>query len=190
MTENNFWDSYYEKATSTAIYPNPGDNLLYPVLGFIGECGEISNKIKKVLRDDNENITENKRKEIGKEIGDCLWYLANICRETDLSLFGITENAEECYDEFICRENIHDIFGMCLVIQKQLYEICSETRSVLGSGSKVSEEFIGSLMEIYILLCFLCDCLGLNLRTIAQDNIKKLLDRQKRDVLSGSGDDR
>ena len=52
----------------------------------------MANKIKKLLREDYV-LSDEYRKELGKEIGDCLWYVAQLCTELGLSLEEIaTEN--------------------------------------------------------------------------------------------------
>lgn len=55
-------------------------------MGLAGEAGEIAEKIKKVLRDDNGLITNEKKQEIKKELGDVLWYVSQIATELGLSL--------------------------------------------------------------------------------------------------------
>jgi len=80
------FNQYQEEARKTAIYPNLGKNFVYPVLGLCGEAGEVAEKIKKVIRDNNGIITEEKTIEVAKELGDVLWYISNICNELDLSL--------------------------------------------------------------------------------------------------------
>ena len=39
---------YQEKSRQTAIYPNLGENFIYPSLGLAGETGEVMEKIKKL----------------------------------------------------------------------------------------------------------------------------------------------
>ena len=83
---------YQQESKKTAIYPNIGSNFVYPTLGLTGEAGEIANKVKKILRDKNDQIDEDDRREIGKELGDVLWYLAQIATELNLSLDDIAQD--------------------------------------------------------------------------------------------------
>lgn len=55
-------------------------------MGLAGETGEVVEKIKKVIRDKKSIIDEETKQAIAKEIGDVLWYLAQLCTELDLSL--------------------------------------------------------------------------------------------------------
>ena len=79
-------DRYQEEAWETAIYPNKGDNLYYPALGLAGEAGEVCNKIKKIMRDQEGSPTQAQKQEIAKELGDVLWYLATLATELDSHL--------------------------------------------------------------------------------------------------------
>lgn len=84
-------DEYQERSRSTALYRGVGSNPYYPTLGLAGEAGEIANKVKKIMRDDNDVITEQKREEIRGELGDVLWYTAQIATEFNLSLAAIAQ---------------------------------------------------------------------------------------------------
>lgn len=85
------FDEYQKKSRETAIYPDQGDNYIYPVLGLVGEAGEVAEKIKKILRDSKGEIDDRKKEEIKKELGDVLWYLSQLSTELDLSLGDIAE---------------------------------------------------------------------------------------------------
>ena len=76
-------DEYQERAGETAIYP---DGLNYPILGLAGEAGELCNKYKKNLRDKGGEADVNDIDQMAKELGDVLWYVAQIATElgTDL----------------------------------------------------------------------------------------------------------
>ena len=80
------FNDYQKKARRTAIYPDKGKNFVYPTLGLMGEAGEVAEKMKKVIRDDGGKINKEKRLEMKKELGDVLWYIANLSFELNLSM--------------------------------------------------------------------------------------------------------
>ncbi len=53
-------------------------NLDYLMLGLIGEVGELANKYKKVLRDQDGRIYANNMADFNSELGDVAWYWARI----------------------------------------------------------------------------------------------------------------
>lgn len=83
--------AYEIEAAKTAIYPARGNNVVYPVLGLVGEAGEIANKVKKIQRDHASVMTEEMRESLGQEIGDCLWYLAALAYELDFELCALAK---------------------------------------------------------------------------------------------------
>lgn len=81
--------TYQTRAAETALYPNVGANPIYPTLGLCGEAGEVADKVKKVLRDQGGTFTEATRSALGLELGDVLWYLAQLASELELDLDAI-----------------------------------------------------------------------------------------------------
>lgn len=77
------FNEYLKQAITTKLYPE-GMAVPYVTLGLMGEAGEVAEKIKKVIRDDNGIISEAKKQDLGKEIGDVLWYVAALCDELGL----------------------------------------------------------------------------------------------------------
>ncbi len=70
-------------------------------MGLVGETGEVADKIKKVIRDDGGILSEEKRRDIEKELGDVLWYIANLAIELDLSLDEIAlKNLDKLKDRW------------------------------------------------------------------------------------------
>lgn len=65
--------------------------LYYATLGLVGEAGEIANKVKKIIRDDNGKITQEKKDDLSKELGDVMWYIARTCNELELSLDNVMQ---------------------------------------------------------------------------------------------------
>lgn len=85
------FEDYQEQAMHTAIY-GLGSKINYPILGLCGEAGEVANKYKKVLRDSNGEITEEKRIEMLDELGDCLWYIAATARDLGSNIGSLAKN--------------------------------------------------------------------------------------------------
>lgn len=83
------FDFYQKEARSTAIYPDLGNNLYYPTLGLAGEAGEVCEKVKKIMRDEMGIVSDNKREMLKQELGDVLWYAANLAEELGLSFAEI-----------------------------------------------------------------------------------------------------
>lgn len=82
-------DDYQAAALTTAIYPNRGANFVYPVLGMVGEAGEVAEKVKKVIRDGNGILTDPDREKIALELSDVAWYVAVLAAELDYNLSEI-----------------------------------------------------------------------------------------------------
>jgi len=79
-------NEYQKLAQMTAIYPGKGENLTYPALGLNGEAGEVADKIKKVFRDNHGDFNQAKKEAIALELGDCLWYIADLAFELGYTL--------------------------------------------------------------------------------------------------------
>lgn len=85
------FEKYQEESWKTAIYKSKGSNWVYPVLGLGGESGEVLEKFKKILRDDDGKILDEKKDLIKKELGDVLWYVAAICSELGISMSEVAK---------------------------------------------------------------------------------------------------
>ena len=93
------FNDYQSKSRRTAGYPTIGHPVIYPTLGLINEAGEVAGKIKKVFRDKGGEISEETREALKAELGDVLWYVAQVATELDLSMDEIAEyNIAKLYD--------------------------------------------------------------------------------------------
>lgn len=84
------FDDYQAIASETDQFAKPtkqNEHLLIPLLGLAGETGTFLSEFKKKLRDKEAFVGFSARAE--EELGDILWYLANIATKLDLSLSTI-----------------------------------------------------------------------------------------------------
>lgn len=89
-------NGYQNLAAQTAVYPGAGEALqqgqvTYCVMGLVGEAGEIANETKKVPRDDGGILTHERRLRLISELGDVLWYVAQLATELNVSLEVVAE---------------------------------------------------------------------------------------------------
>jgi len=109
------FDAYQQAAHSLSIYPNDG-TANCAALGLTGEIGEtveklgtmleeamlalklagkagaVANQVKKIARDDGGKATEKRKTAILKELGDCLWYIAETATKMGYSLSAVAHN--------------------------------------------------------------------------------------------------
>lgn len=79
------------------------------VLGLAGETGEVVEKIKKHLRDKDNvfYLTTEELEELGKELGDVLWYISAIAEYNGVSLQYIAEKNLKKLEDRKARNKIH-----------------------------------------------------------------------------------
>ena len=65
----------------------PGKAEVIPLLGLVGEVGSLLGEYKKLLRDGE--VHRRFKDEVAEELGDILWYVANVATKFDLSLEAI-----------------------------------------------------------------------------------------------------
>ena len=84
------FSDYQRLSRRTAEYPRDAW-LAYPALGLAGEAGEVAEHAKKAIRDDGGEVSEERRAAMGKELGDVLWYVAQLASELGLELDEIAQ---------------------------------------------------------------------------------------------------
>jgi NTP pyrophosphatase (non-canonical NTP hydrolase) len=81
---------YQRLSRRTAEYPREAW-LTYPALGLCGEAGEVAEHAKKAIRDDGGRVGDERRATMAAELGDVLWYLAQLASELELELEQIAQ---------------------------------------------------------------------------------------------------
>ena len=101
------FDKYQRECKKTAVYPKVGKSFVYPLLGLVGEAGEVSEKIKKLFRDDGGKLTSERKEEIVKELGDTLWYMAQLSTELDIKFSNVVKANLEKLSSRKARGKLH-----------------------------------------------------------------------------------
>lgn len=184
-----FLDQYQKQARSTAIYPQEVE-ILYPALGLADEFGEL---VEKIQLD---------QQYVAKEMGDILWYVANLACDLNLNLSAVVarlgapatrlmdfqkwtdENRQGFTVPHACDFMSIKIGAICGLVKK-LYR---DDDSVLTDErkGKIATNLAWTLAGVSVL----STQYGLLLTDIAEQNLHKLAGREVRGTLHGDGDER
>ncbi|HSH04322.1 MAG TPA: nucleoside triphosphate pyrophosphohydrolase family protein [Anaerolineae bacterium] len=92
-------NNYQKQSRKTWQLVHTDHPIVYPTLGLVNEAGELAGKVKKIFRDKDGHISDADRDALKHELGDVLWYLAQIATELDLTLDEIaTANLTKLFD--------------------------------------------------------------------------------------------
>ena len=96
MTLNEYQEAAHETSHNTQI---GGNGWLYPALGLASEGGELLGKMKKVFRDNGGILNDTARLAMAAELGDILWYVAELATQLEIDLNEIaTANLHKLAD--------------------------------------------------------------------------------------------
>ena len=98
------FDEYQKRAVTTDLGKNKSHKLAHDpayvdkILSLVGEAGEVAEKYKKIIRDKKGIISRQDKKEITKELGDVLWYIAVIADYLGVALDDLAQaNLEKLF---------------------------------------------------------------------------------------------
>lgn len=103
-------DEYQRHAQETDRVPSGSTSdqqveLMVPFLGLAGEAGGLLTEFKKHLRDGHAHILFPER--VQEELGDILWYVANIATKFGLSMSKVASaNLEKTADRWSSRQSL------------------------------------------------------------------------------------
>lgn len=168
------FSEYESIAFSTAIYPQRGNNLAYPILGLIEETSEVVEKIDKLDK-------------IGlmKELGDQTWYIASVCFELSIPFFNLESK--------ITTLPISKNLPLLNIMEESIGKIAAiAKKSIRDNNGKITEDkkniCIDHLSTILSAIHTLSFMHGFSLEDVFLSNTNKILDRKKRNKINGSGD--
>lgn len=167
---------YQKEAIKTRV--GSADNEEYLTLGLLAEVGEVADKLAKRKRD---GVFDDKA--FVKELGDVLWFVANLADYWDKNGDPI-EYPDDISEELEAGwSRYSDGFG----------DDVSNTKALAFWASAVVFDAVVAVDGLYQLvarLVALAKLHGYTLEQVAEINIAKLRDRQARGVLQGNGDER
>ncbi len=185
---------YQAKARATAIYLTvENSKIIYPALGLIGECGEVAEKVKKLIRDNNNIMTDKRATAILKELGDCCWYLANICCDTKLDLGMIYDMRGASTQQ---RVRQFDYYQLVLYMNRYATGIATTLERLYydakGDLASMSDYTEAPQHMSHVLACIaeFARRLDKTLEDVYTANIENLAGRKVRETLHGDGDNR
>lgn len=98
-------NEYQRRALATDILPKDGTSadLVLPLLGIVGEVGELAAEWKKRNRDSTGYRAFDDS--VREELGDALWYVAALAARVDLTLSDIAQaNLDKTAGEFLSNQ--------------------------------------------------------------------------------------
>lgn len=84
------FNAYQVGAKETAVFPED-QGIVYTTLGLVSEAGEVADKLKKIIRDSNGEMSDEAKLAIKKELGDVLWYVSALAWELGFDLNDVAE---------------------------------------------------------------------------------------------------
>jgi len=172
---------YQEESRKTATYPNLNQSIEYPLMGLMGEFGELSEKFKKIMRDNNGVMSQERIDGIKGELGDLMWYLFQIYSEAKIDF------EKEYIEKQLFIEQKSSLLNLLVAMNCAISDIaifCVSKNQVLLSCLTDSAN---SLVSCIKCVCNICNT---TIEDIMDCNIKKLKDRLDRNVIRGDGDNR
>ena len=157
---------YLEFTRTTMVNTLAGeDKATYMRLGLISEVGEVAGQVKRIIRDDGGVLTDERREKLLDELGDVLWYWAQMHDVSGRSLIDVWKG-------FPGWSGWDTSAVMSLILVAE--------RSAAGRDWACVEVMAGATATM----------LGSTLEEVAVRNVAKLSGRVAAGTIHGEGDDR
>jgi NTP pyrophosphatase (non-canonical NTP hydrolase) len=133
------FDEYQERAQRTDQRPDGEESIVIPLLGLAGEAGTLLSEYKKRLRDGASHSEYEPL--VAEELGDLLWYVANLASKFDLRLSEIASaNLAKVDDRWNSALRTREFFDDHFPEAEQLprtFSVCFEERLVDGRSQVI-----------------------------------------------------
>jgi len=92
----------YQTFTLETRQWDPQWNVFYTALGLAGEAGEVADQVKKMIRNEDAQVTPERKEKILDELGDTLYYLASLAYDLGVPLSVVaTRNQKKLRDRLM-----------------------------------------------------------------------------------------
>lgn len=175
--------TYAQTIEGFARYPQEVGTR-YARLGLIGEAGEIANQVKKIWRDDDGLVTDDRCAKLVDELGDVLWYAVRLAHHLGVDVGQLEPVIGDTEVFSIIDFEVTDIFT---ATERLLLVAAAPLALPLDVKRHEKVEFVQELLNA---IADMADYLDADIDELAQLNVDKLNGRIERGTLQGSGDGR
>ena len=172
--------AHYQRRASATSLNRPvegGDAITTPMLGLIGETGEVVSELKKRAREGAAYVSFGDR--LGEELGDLLWYMAEVATRRGIRLADIDKQASLLGDPKMAKSD-HGRAGWlhhALCLAEEMGRIAAVYQSLLAN-SGTAKAFDATLADVFVELLrnvrALSSIHGMSLAEIAKGNLAKV----------------
>jgi NTP pyrophosphatase (non-canonical NTP hydrolase) len=107
-----------DQNVTTEAPPEDKSNII-PMLGMAGEVGTLLSEYKKLLRDGH--VHRRFKDAVSEELGDILWYVANVASKFDLRLEDVVrQNLDKVEDRWLGRPTQRRLYDDDVPAHEQL----------------------------------------------------------------------
>lgn len=172
--------AYQAQAHRTSFHdPVPGgDAITTPMLGLIGETGEVVSELKKRAREGTAYVAFQDR--LGEELGDLLWYVSDLATRCGIGLADLDELDDYGGADKIANVDEGAWIRTALSLSEQVGRITKAYEGLLAARSTKStfdSELRKALSSLLADVRLLTRLHGLSLADVAQDNLTKVEQR-------------
>ena len=172
--------AHYQRRASATSLNRPvegGDAITTPMLGLIGETGEVVSELKKRAREGAAYVSFGDR--LGEELGDLLWYMAEVATRRGIRLADIDKQATRLGDPNMAKSDQGRAGWLrsALSLADEMGRIAAAYQTLLAN-SGTAKAFDATLADAFAELLrnvrSLSGLHGMSVEEIAQRNLAKV----------------
>ena len=176
--------AHYQRRANNASTHKPvkgGDAITTPMLGLIGETGEVVSELKKHAREGGAYVSFHDR--LAEELGDLLWYAADVATRRGIRLAEIEELATSLGHPNVTEPSSRpgDWIRLALSLADEIGRIAAAYRALLAdrrTEDAFDTALKGALVELLRNIRALSGIHDMSLADIAHGNLAKVARRQ------------